>query len=99
MNAPDQALAPGLRTLQTEGLDLKQMQDGQVLEHLVWTPAKPGTMPDADLTVLLQYRDAIDNQVDLCMGWWDGEVFRECVTGEWLHADVLMWAAPQGPAQ
>lgn len=99
MNAPDrtQDLSPGLQALQTEGLNLRELENGQVLEHLVWSPAKPTSMPDAELTVLLQYRDPIDNQVDLCMGWWDGEIWHECVSGGWLHAEVLMWADPQGP--
>lgn len=96
---PMETCTPGLQALKTHGLDLQALDAGQVVERLVWSPAKPGSMPDAELTVMLQYRDPIDNQVDLCMGWWDGEIWRECVSGGWLHADVLMWADPQGPAQ
>ena len=88
----------GLKALMTDGLMLKEFDDGiTMVELLQWTRATPTTMPAADMSVLVQYADFLDRIPDICNAWWDGQVWRECATGGELGCDVLWWADPKGP--
>lgn len=87
----------GLATLQAEGLDLAALDDGDVMEPLLWRRALPQQMPDAEASVLVQYIDPTDSARDICSAWWDGEVWRDCASGGQIEATVTYWADPKGP--
>ena len=63
--------------------------------HLEWTPAKPTSMPDADISVLMWVVDG--NESDWSGGWWDGEAWRDNASGGVVAGQVTHWAQPEGP--
>lgn len=86
----------GLETLMQEGLDMAALNAGSTAELLEWHCVAGGSMPDAEVTVLLWLRYA-DGSTDWCSGFFDGEAWCDC-TAMPVSCEVTHWAQPEGPA-
>lgn len=71
--------------------------DDSTMEQLRWHPAKPGSLPDADQSVLLWVRWP-DGEEDWCTGWLDADGWRLCESGGLCGGEVTHWADVGGPA-
>lgn len=86
-----------LDTLMTDGLDLVALEGGSTAELLEWQSVAGGHYPDADMTVMLWLQYA-DGTADWCSGWWNGEQWLDCASGDKVGGVVTHWAEPEGPA-
>jgi len=68
----------------------------QTAELLEWHSVAAGCLPDAELTVMVWFKDRAGITY-WCGGWWTGERWLDVATGDDVWGTVLYWAQPEGP--